>query len=160
MAPMAQGEYVVVWFSAPSLGTDPDDSVAFTSDRHKVPARWARQDAHETVFIDDLGVIVGRWPTASIRRIEWPDVAQAGEDKDARRERWAEKLAKVRETHPQAWTKWTDDEDARLAAEFDAGLTVEEMADGHGRARGGIVSRLVKLELVERGTSEAAIDAR
>ena len=84
----------------------------------------------------------------------------AADDKAARSERWADKLEKIREKHPQAWMKWSDDEDAQLAAELDAGLTVEEMGLSHGRGRGGIISRLVKLELVERGTSEAAINAR
>lgn len=55
MAPMAQDEYVVVWLVAPALGTDPDDGVTFTSDRHKVPARWVRQDAHERCSSTILG---------------------------------------------------------------------------------------------------------
>ncbi len=160
MVPMYRGEYVVVWFAKPVLGADPDDGVEFAADRHKVPARWARQDPTETVFIDDLGAIVGRWPTSAILRIEWPDVELAADDKVARSERWADKLEKIREKHPQAWMKWSDDEDAQLAAEFDAGLTVDEMGESHGRGKGGIISRLVKLELVERGTGETAINAR
>lgn len=82
------------------------------------------------------------------------------DDKAARSERWAHKLEEIREKHPQAWMKWTDDEDAQLVAEFDAGLTVQEMGQSHGRRNSAIISRLVKLELVERGTSQAAINAR
>ena len=160
MTPIPRDEYPVVWLDKPMLGTDPDDGVEFTADRHKVPARWARQDPNETVFIDDLGVIVGRWPTSAILRIDWPDVELAVVDKATRKKRWADKLEKIRETHPQAWTKWSDDEDAQLVAEFDSGLTVEEMGESHGRGKGGIIARLARLELVERGTTEAAIDAR
>ena len=63
---MPRNEYVVVSLVKPVLGADPDDGVEFTSDRHKVPARWARQDPTETVFIDDLGVIVGRWSLTDV----------------------------------------------------------------------------------------------
>lgn len=160
MAPMPRNEHVVVWFGKPVPGVDPDDGVPFTADRHRVAARWARQDANETVFIDDLGVIVGRWPTTNIVRIEWPTEAQSEDDKATRKKRWADKLDTIRQQHPQAWMKWTDGEDTQLATEFDAGHTVTSMADKHGRGKGGIISRLVKLGLVEPGTSEDAIDTR
>jgi hypothetical protein len=134
---------------------DPTDEVTFTADRHKVAARWVRQDAAETVFIDDLGVIAARWPTSCISRIEWPTDEQSEDEEETRGQRWADKLETIRQQHPHAWMKWTDDEDEQLAEEFDNGTTVDDMASIHGRGKGGVVSRLVTLGLVERGTSEA-----
>ena len=44
-----------------------------------------------------------------------------------------------------AGVRWTDDEDARLCRQFDDGLAISEIAAQHGRTRGAITSRLVKL---------------
>ncbi|HET7597240.1 MAG TPA: hypothetical protein VFK15_09935 [Burkholderiales bacterium] len=41
--------------------------------------------------------------------------------------------------------RWTPDEEERLAAAFDAGRSVEELARAHNRTRAGIEARLVKL---------------
>ena len=75
------------------------------------------------MFIDDLGVIVGRWPTALIRHIEWPDVARVDDDKEARRERWAEKLVTVRE---QALSVWMADHARVSFVEHPTPWTLEE----------------------------------
>lgn len=51
---------------------------------------------------------------------------------------------------PQAaGARWTDEEDARLASEFDGGVAVAEIARLHGRTTGAINSRLVKLGKVD-----------
>lgn len=70
MAPMQRGEFLDVWFETPVLGVDPDDGFEFNSDRQRLPARWARENSTETTCIDDLGVIVGTWPTLATLRIE------------------------------------------------------------------------------------------
>lgn len=45
---------------------------------------------------------------------------------------------------------WTAEEDDRLrAAWLDDGATLEELVEEHGRSLGGILSRLVRLEIVE-----------
>ncbi|HET9662867.1 MAG TPA: hypothetical protein VFP00_01470 [Burkholderiales bacterium] len=41
--------------------------------------------------------------------------------------------------------RWTPEEEERLAAAFDAGRTVDELARAHNRTRAGIEARLVKL---------------
>jgi hypothetical protein len=48
-----------------------------------------------------------------------------------------------------AGAPWSADEDARLASEFDAGLTVAQMALAHGRSSSAITLRLVKLGRIE-----------
>ena len=44
---------------------------------------------------------------------------------------------------------WAKEEEQRLIEEFKEGLSLEEIAEKHGRTSGGIRSRLRKLELIE-----------
>lgn len=46
---------------------------------------------------------------------------------------------------PHAGKPWTREEEERLIAEFDAGSPIEELARSHGRSKGGIAARLVRL---------------
>jgi|SRR5688572_495402 len=59
----------------------------------------------------------------------------------------------ARRPRPQAaGARWTGEEDARLATEFDGGTSVAEIARLHGRTTGAINSRLVKLGKVDPDT--------
>jgi hypothetical protein len=49
-------------------------------------------------------------------------------------------------TPAKAGTPWTEEEDRRLIAEFDAGVTLAELAQSHGRTPAGIQARLEKHE--------------
>jgi len=42
-------------------------------------------------------------------------------------------------------SRWSPEEEQRLASAFDAGRTVDELARAHGRSRAGIEARLVRL---------------
>jgi hypothetical protein len=42
-------------------------------------------------------------------------------------------------------SRWSPEEEQRLAMAFDAGRTVDELARAHGRSRAGIEARLVRL---------------
>jgi hypothetical protein len=42
-------------------------------------------------------------------------------------------------------SRWSAEEEQRLAAAFDTGKTVDELARAHGRSRAGIEARLVRL---------------
>lgn len=53
---------------------------------------------------------------------------------------------------PAAGTPWSEEEDARLSREFDAGMTTAQMALQHGRTSGAITSRLVKLGRIDPAT--------
>ena len=44
---------------------------------------------------------------------------------------------------------WSKDEDARLASEFDGGMTIAQIALQHGRTSAAITSRLTKLGKIE-----------
>lgn len=163
---------MLVRFHLPVIGTDPLDAYTFTADRHKVAARWARQDEHETIFVDDTGEIVSRWPTSEISHIQWPHLTGPVNSKsvnpDGRKVPidtaspepragtldWREK---VQRDHPKAYQRWTEVEDNELAEEFGAGMTVREMSTRHQRRQGGIMARLVRLGLIEPTTRESSI---
>jgi hypothetical protein len=53
----------------------------------------------------------------------------------------------ARRQHRAAYARWTEEQDARLAAEFAAGRSVEELAERFGRKPSAIVSRLRRLGL-------------
>ena len=53
-------------------------------------------------------------------------------------------LEEQRRKHPNAYSKWTCDEDARLNAAYSAGKSIQELSIIHGRSLGAIKSRLNK----------------
>ena len=57
---------------------------------------------------------------------------------------WAEKIAKMRETHPKAYMPWDKRDDATLKQEFHNGASVKAMAEALGRHEGSIRARLKK----------------
>jgi ATP-dependent exoDNAse (exonuclease V) alpha subunit len=57
---------------------------------------------------------------------------------------WTEKLAKMRETHPNAYKPWQAHEDTLLKQEFQNGVPVAELSRKLGRHEGSIKMRLQK----------------
>ncbi len=57
---------------------------------------------------------------------------------------WQEKLAKMREKHPNAYTPWTAQQDAQLKEDFQNGIDVKTLSKTHGRHERSIVMRLQK----------------
>jgi len=57
---------------------------------------------------------------------------------------WAEKIAKMRETYPNAYRPWTDDDDMVLKQEFQNGASVKDLSNKLGRHEGSITMRLQK----------------
>jgi ATP-dependent exoDNAse (exonuclease V) alpha subunit len=57
---------------------------------------------------------------------------------------WADKIAKMRETYPNAYRPWTDDDDALLKQEFQTGASVKDLSNKLGRHEGSITMRLQK----------------
>ena len=60
----------------------------------------------------------------------------------------AARLAEMREEHPRAYEKWTEEDDARLRSEFAKGTTKEELTILFQRQPSAIRSRLRKLGLL------------
>lgn len=57
---------------------------------------------------------------------------------------WADKIAKMRETHPNAYRPWEAQQDSTLKQEFQNGLSIEELSGLLGRHEGSIKLRLQK----------------
>lgn len=57
---------------------------------------------------------------------------------------WNEKIAKMREIHPNAYMPWTKQDDATLTADFQNGESIKNIAKKLGRHEGSIRSRLKK----------------
>jgi len=58
-------------------------------------------------------------------------------------------VEEIREKHPKAYTKWTDDEDNSLRNDYLRGKTVEELTSKLQRKPGAIRSRLIRLGLLK-----------
>ncbi len=59
------------------------------------------------------------------------------------------RLAKIRETHPNAYMPWSKEEDERLKEAFLSGKPQKDLAQSFGRQKGSIRARLIKLGLIE-----------
>lgn len=57
---------------------------------------------------------------------------------------WSDKIAKMRETYPNAYRPWQTDDDTVLKQEFQNGSTIEQLSDKLGRHKGSIKMRLQK----------------
>lgn len=57
---------------------------------------------------------------------------------------WADKLAKMRETHPKAYTSWEKSDDDLLKTDFQNGVSLNEMSKKLGRHENSILMRLKK----------------
>ncbi len=64
--------------------------------------------------------------------------------KSANSSSWSEKIAKMRETHPNAYMPWEDKDDAVLKQDFQNGENVKTIAKHLGRHEGSIKARLKK----------------
>ncbi|HEY0965413.1 MAG TPA: PIF1 family DEAD/DEAH box helicase [Candidatus Saccharimonadales bacterium] len=57
---------------------------------------------------------------------------------------WAGKIAKMRETYPNAYRPWTNQDDAELKQDFQNGASLKSLSDKLGRHEGSIKMRLQK----------------
>ena len=57
---------------------------------------------------------------------------------------WSEKIAKMRETYPNAYKPWETQDDAVLKQEFQNGLDIDKLSELLGRHQGSIKMRLQK----------------
>ncbi len=57
-------------------------------------------------------------------------------------------FAKIRQKYPEAWKKWSKEQEDALVEYFRRGLSVEEIADKLGRRPSAIHKRLIKMKLI------------
>ncbi|MGP0006185.1 MAG: hypothetical protein ACLPTB_15035 [Acidimicrobiales bacterium] len=134
---------VTVWFNEPVPGFDPVTGDTFTSNRHIVMASVVERNLHETSLVDLNGEVVAAWPTDAIDRIVWAPTQPSSPVGSVE---WREQ---VRAANPQAYERWTPEEDDLLRSERARGWTVDHIAASHARRPGGIRARLEKLGLAE-----------
>lgn len=77
---------------------------------------------------------------------EWAKLAKRKPKKKQKSKvAWEAKLAKMRETHPNAYTPWKDLDDMRLIRKATEGRSIAELSKDFGRHEGSIKARLDKL---------------
>ena len=81
-----------------------------------------------------------------------PEVIRALFTAAAMLQRRPDDAALSRSRPAAAGRRWTDEEDADLCNEYDAGLTFSAIAQKHTRTTGAIMSRLVKLGRIDAET--------
>lgn len=104
------------------------------------------------------GVRAIRWKLYSLKLIPFPEdlVADAGRApaRPAPPKAWT--ASDVRREHPNAYKRWTSQEEQHLAERSAEGASIEELCTQFGRNRGAIEGRLVKIG----ATGPAADQAR
>ncbi len=65
-------------------------------------------------------------------------------EKSAKASGWSDKIAKMRETYPNAYKPWEAAQDAQLKQEFQNGLSIKKLSTLLGRHEGSITMRLQK----------------
>ena len=80
--------------------------------------------------------LAAKWEIVSTKKPKKSVAAPAG---------WPEKIAKMREKHPNAYMPWKDLDDLRLIKKSTEGRSIKQLADDFGRHPGSIKSRLDKL---------------
>jgi ATP-dependent DNA helicase PIF1 len=102
-----------------------------------------RRQSQEALYTH--AVSIQQWEDAEATRQDEPDEPTAPvDDKEARSIAWQQKLAKMRETYPNAFRPWKDDDDTRLKALFDDGASVTDISSALGRQAGSIRKRIEK----------------
>jgi hypothetical protein len=134
---------VSIIFNHPVAGKDLQDGTEFLSTKHWVIAEVMEYDLATTRFISFEGEVVGEWLCSQVSGISIPQldaenpVVLAQKSHDYQRE--------IRKQRPNAWSKWTPEEELQLRAEYEKGLTLDEIADMHHRTPVAISERLVRL---------------
>jgi len=75
-----------------------------------------------------------------------PEIIYASDDSN---EYKAYSVEEIRRKYPNAYAKWTDEEERRLRTEYNRGKVINELARTFGRKPGAIRSRLLRLGLLD-----------
>lgn len=87
----------------------------------------------------------------AVQVTHWHDREDAGQNVPAetvknadKSGKWQDKLAKMRQDHPNAYKPWTTEDDQKLQQAFDEGTKLKELSKQFGRHPGSIKKRLEK----------------
>jgi ATP-dependent DNA helicase PIF1 len=84
--------------------------------------------------------VISAWEIAEERGENLPEPLKA-----MKASNWTEKLEKMRETYPNAYRPWKDDDDDKLLDLFNKGKSTKELTEVFGRHPGSIEKRIEKL---------------
>lgn len=137
-----------IWFNEPVEAPDIADGELVIANRHRLMAVIAEWSVAKLRFVNSNGEIVGEWPGNLVKRMRWV-VSNEGRanTSEVGTTVW---LAKQRKTHPLHGQPWTNELDAELTVLHGRGFGTKDLAAHFQRSRGGILSRLKKLGLIER----------
>lgn len=93
---------------------------------------------------DFLTAIGGKEKAQVVKKTKKGAVAKV----DANGETYDERLARLREKHPNAYRPWSEEDDRRISALFEEGTSEKELATIFQRKPGAINARLKKLGLI------------
>lgn len=102
-------------------------------------SKWSDPEIKETILAalkEGGGTKTNPLPPKSKRSLE-PE----------RKEKYRQRIAKTRETYPNAYNAWTSEEDVLLQQLVKEKFSVADIATRLGRQNGGVVSRMEKLGL-------------
>ena len=110
--------------------------------------RMALQVSPDALAIDEM---LRQKSDEAVRKYE-PLLAEMNEQLEKRTQKsaksgsssWKEKIAKMRETYPNAYKPWEKQDDELLKQEFLNGVGIKELSDKLGRHEGSIRMRLQK----------------
>ena len=140
---MLRNKMIPVNFVKPVVGTDLHDKTPFLSNRHWIIAQVMKYDLDAARFYNHSDELVAQWPCSDIEFISIPVL-----DADSPvvlAQKSSDYQAAVKKQRPNAWSRWTAQEDEQLAKELSLGLNFDEIADIHHRTPQAIYERLLKL---------------
>ena len=138
-----------ITFHTPVEGKDLQDSSKFLSTKHWVLAEVLIYDRESAQFVNNDNEIVAEWPCSAIEEISIPvldsdsPVILAQKSKDY--------LQQVKAQRPNAWSKWTPQEDEQLRQHVERGLSYTEISEIHQRTPVAIYERLWKIGIEPDG---------
>lgn len=138
-----RNKMVPVNFLQPVMGLDLHDKSTFRSNRHWVIASIMTYDLDEVRFINHADELVASWPSSEIESVSIPVLDEKTRVVIAQKS--SDYQTEVKKQRPNAWSRWTTQEDEELVNQINQGLDCDEIADIHRRTPLAIHERLRKL---------------
>ena len=134
---------VSITFKEPILGKDLQDGAKYLSTKHWIIAELMEYDLYTARFVTYENEIVAEWPSSEIIGLSIPQLDE--ETPVVMAQKSLDYQLEIKQQRPNAWSKWTPDEEQQLKAEFDAGMSLDEIADIHHRTPVAISERLYRI---------------
>lgn len=109
--------------------------------------RTALQISEDAVAINEVLLSQSAQDAARFAKLATQAASQAQTNPPAvkKGQSWAEKVAKMRETHPNAYKPWSRHDDAELVQYFQQGESIAQLCKRFGRHENSVLLRLKKL---------------